>query len=77
MLTSIFICLIIQPTSQYIHNVYVLETSYGAIVGTNYLVVFILLVVFYSKSLMYIKQMRKQFGKSKCVALSFFNPATA
>lgn len=54
----------LQSTAKYILYVQILETAYGAIVGTNYLLVFVLLITVYSKSLIYIKQMRKQLGKS-------------
>ena len=42
---------------------------YGAVIGTNYLVVFILLVIIYSKCLAYIKKMREQVGKHFLIAL--------
>ena len=59
----IFFPIYIQLTRNYVHYVYILETAYGAIVGTNYLLVFVLLIIVYSKSLVYIKQLRKQLGK--------------
>ena len=61
-----------QLTAKYVYYVYILETAYGAIVGTNYLLVFVLLVIVYSKSLIHIKKLRKQLGKawfSVCIIL--------
>ena len=40
-----------------------LLVTYGLGVGTNYLVVFVLLVIIYNKILKKIKKMRMKFGK--------------
>ena len=59
----------VQLTASYIRHISALETMYGAVIGTNYLVVFILLVIVYSKCLAYIKKMREEVGKHFLIAL--------
>ena len=51
-----------QPSAHYVNNMRKLVASYGVILGTNYLLVFILLVIIYWKILKYIKRMRIAHG---------------
>lgn len=52
-----------QATRHYVYNVNTLIATYGFVLGTNYLVGFILLIIIYTKLLRYIKKMRAEFGK--------------
>jgi hypothetical protein len=51
-----------QATRHYVYDVNILIATYGLVLGTNYLVGFILLVVIYTKLLRYIKKLRAEFG---------------
>lgn len=53
---------IYQATAQYMFHMSMLIASYGLVVGTNYLIVFVLLVAIYYKILKRIKRMRRQHG---------------
>lgn len=52
-----------QATAPFVHDVNVLLVVNGTILGIHHLVVFVLLVIIYSKLLRHIKQVRKEFGK--------------
>ena len=52
-----------QATSLFVHNVNILLVTNGTILGLNQFIVFILLVIIYTKLLAYLKQVRKEFGK--------------
>jgi len=49
-----------QATAQYVYDFRNLVATFGFIIATQYLVVFVLLVFFYWKILSWIRQMRKQ-----------------
>jgi hypothetical protein len=55
------LCLL-QATSHYVYDVNILLVSNGVVLGTHHLVVFVLLVVIYSKLLRYIKKIRHEYG---------------
>ena len=63
----------LQPTAIYVYHMSIFRFSYGAVVGTNYLVVFVLLVIIYYKILKRIKRMRALHGEyiSMAVANSY------
>lgn len=52
-----------QATRHYVYDVNILIAAYGLVLGTNYMVGFILLIIIYTKLLRYIKKMRAEFGK--------------
>ena len=52
-----------QATALFVHDVNVLLVVNGTVLGIHHLVVFVLLVIIYSKLLRHIKQIRKEFGK--------------
>ena len=56
-------CAALQPTAEYIYHLNMLIASYGLVVGTNYLVVFVLLVIIYWKILKRINRMRVNLGE--------------
>lgn len=58
-----------QATSHYVYDVNILLVSNGVVLGTHHLVVFILLVVIYSKLLRYIKKIRCEFRKLNNVSV--------
>ena len=53
-----------QPTAKYVYELDKLIGSYGVVLGTNYLIVFVLLVVIYYKLLQHIKRMRQHYGET-------------
>lgn len=53
----------VQATAYYIFRLRKIVLTYGLVVGTNYLVVFVLLVTTYSKILLFIKTIRKDHRK--------------
>ena len=55
----------VQRTSRYVYHMSMFIASYGLVVVTNYLVVFVLLVIIYYKILKRIKRMRIIHGKWK------------
>lgn len=52
-----------QATRHFVYDVNILLAVYGLVLGTHYLVGFILLVIIYSKLLRYIKQIRNEVGE--------------
>ena len=58
-----FTALTAGNVSLYVYDVNILLVSNGVVLGTHHLVVFILLVVIYSKLLQYIKKIRYEYGK--------------
>ena len=55
----------VQATSRYVYHMRMFIASYGVVVGTNYLVVFVLLVIIYYKILKRIKRMRNLHSEGK------------
>ena len=52
-----------QASALYLFNMRKLVASYGVVLGTNYFVVFVLLMVIYYKILRHIRKMRATNGK--------------
>ena len=63
----------IQATREYVYDVNIFIATYGLVLGTQYLVGFILLVIIYTKLLRYIKRIRNDFGKY-CITLFLSSP---
>ena len=53
-----------QATRQFVYDVNILLATYGLVLGTHYLVGFILLVVIYTKVLRFIRRIRRELGKA-------------
>ena len=58
----------LQPTANYVYHMSIFRCCYGVVVGTNYLVVFVLLVIIYYKILKRIKRMRALHGEYMSMA---------
>ena len=56
---------VLQPTANYVYQMSIFRLSYDVVVGTNYLVVFVLLVIIYYKILKRIKRMRNLHSERK------------
>lgn len=65
-----------QATRRFIYNVNILIATYGFVLGTHYLVGFILLVVIYTKLLRRIKRIRNEFGKLVNYTLDSVRPTS-
>ena len=59
----------LQPTANYVYQMSIFRLSYDVVVGTNYLVVFVLLVIIYYKILKRIKRMRALHGEYMSMAV--------
>ena len=60
---------VLQPTANYVYQMSIFRLSYDVVVGTNYLVVFVLLVIIYYKILKRIKRMRALHGEYMSMAV--------
>ena len=63
------VCQTWQATRQFVYDVNILLATYGLVLGTHYLVGFILLVVIYTKVLKFIMKIRTEFGELRILKI--------